>query len=86
MRDSSRLGSAWLGTEKKPLRLLLHNHGSVFRCYSSCMAQIRHTATSVRLFVPNILTVCHLSFLPYAVLAMSVIGVTFLPVVRFLPW
>jgi hypothetical protein len=29
-------------TEKTPLRLLLRNRGSVFRCYSSCMAQIRH--------------------------------------------
>jgi hypothetical protein len=32
-----------LGTEKTPLRLLLHNRGSVFRCYSFCMAQIRNT-------------------------------------------
>jgi hypothetical protein len=39
----------------------------------------------LRLFVPNNPTVCHLSFLPYTVLAMSLIGVTFLPVVQFLP-
>jgi hypothetical protein len=31
MGDSSRLGSARLGTEKTPLRLLLRNRGSVFR-------------------------------------------------------
>jgi uncharacterized protein YqiB (DUF1249 family) len=34
----------------------------------------------------TLLTVCHLSFLPCAVLVMSVIGVIFLPVVRFFPW
>jgi hypothetical protein len=37
---SARLGS--LGTEKTPLRLPLSNRGSVFRCYSSCIAWIRH--------------------------------------------
>jgi hypothetical protein len=80
------LGSAPFGMEKTLLRLLLCNRGSVFRCYHSFMVQIRHTAPSLRLFVPNSLMVCHLSFLPYAVLAMSVIGVIFLPVVQFLLW
>jgi hypothetical protein len=37
------LGSARLGTQKTPLRLLLRNRGSVFRCYSSCIALIRHS-------------------------------------------
>jgi hypothetical protein len=37
-RCATRHGSARLGTEKTPLRLLLRNCGSVFRCYSSCMA------------------------------------------------
>jgi hypothetical protein len=33
-----RFGSARHGTEKTPLRLLLCNRGSVFRCYNSYMA------------------------------------------------
>jgi hypothetical protein len=35
---TARQTSARLGTEKPPLRLLLRNRRSVFRCYSSCMA------------------------------------------------
>jgi hypothetical protein len=35
---SVRFGSARHGTEKTPLRLLLRNRGSVFRCYNSYMA------------------------------------------------
>jgi hypothetical protein len=38
MQRDEWLVSARLGTEKTPLRLLLRNPGSVFRCYSSCMA------------------------------------------------
>jgi hypothetical protein len=34
---SARLGSARLGTEKTPLRLLLRNRGSASRCHSSRM-------------------------------------------------
>jgi hypothetical protein len=85
MRDSSRHGRALLGTKKAPLRLLFCNRGSVFRSYSSCMAWISHTSPSLRLFVPNSLTVCHVSFFPYSELAISVIGVTFLLIARFLP-
>jgi hypothetical protein len=40
------------------------------------MGRLSHTAPSLRLFVPSSLTVCHLSFLPWAVLATSVIGVS----------
>jgi hypothetical protein len=36
--SSARFGSARHGTEKTPLHILLRNRGSVFRCYSSCMA------------------------------------------------
>jgi hypothetical protein len=43
------------------------------------MGRLRHTAPSLRLFVPNSLTVCHLSFLPWGVLATS------LPLARLLP-
>jgi hypothetical protein len=37
---SVRFGSVRHGTEKTPLHLLLRNRGSVFRCYSSCMAYV----------------------------------------------
>jgi hypothetical protein len=43
---------------------------------TSRIGRLRHTAPSLRLFVPNGLTVCHLSFLPWDVLATSVIGVS----------
>lgn len=42
-----------------------------------------HTAPSSRLFIQNSLTVYHLSFLPRAVFATSVISLTFLPVACF---
>jgi hypothetical protein len=51
MRGDARrcaLVTAWLGTEKTPLRLMSHNRGSVFRCYSSCMAQIPHDIMFLR--------------------------------------
>jgi hypothetical protein len=41
-RGDAQLFTARLGTEKTPLRLLLRNRGSVFRCYCSCTAYIRH--------------------------------------------
>jgi hypothetical protein len=43
---------------------------------TSRMGRLCHTAPSLRLFIPNSLTVCHLSFLLWAVLAMSMIGVS----------
>jgi hypothetical protein len=47
-RCATRHGTKQLGTEKTPLCLLLRNHENVFRCYSSCMAQIRHSMLYVR--------------------------------------
>jgi hypothetical protein len=40
--DARRFVMARLGMGKTPLRQLLRNRGSVFWCYSSCVAQIRH--------------------------------------------
>jgi hypothetical protein len=77
VHGSVRLGSALLCTARS-------KHSFVYCCVIAG-ACFDVTVFVWRKYATLLLTVCHLSFLPYFVLAMSVIGVTFLPVARFLP-
>jgi hypothetical protein len=87
------VGTVWCGsarhdTEQTPLPLLLHSVYSVARCLEAgCVTSVAqpnsgltyHTAPSLRLFIPNSLTVYHRSF-PSEGCARNVTSNRYIPV------